>query len=290
MKKVIRIFFLILSLISGGLIYSELITVGFGIHLIYVFSIFLICSLIAILITTKSKIKFIHKRLDSFFVWGISITMLICILTALNKMRNLSPVLISTKFYWEEGVDVEFRKNGTFKALNQQMLGGEISYGKYELKDSLIILKDKLKFGMENMNDTLKVTNDGILFTMENPWRINKGKMAFEYKPKTELEILNNTNHNIDSIAIKLSYTKENIGTLSIKPKQQAKYKFNMTNPYVDGKYILCYKIEDQSNQLEIIRNILKGYPLETVKTIQFEETCIILSLIFGNNIKIYYS
>jgi hypothetical protein len=125
---------------------------------------------------------------------------------------------------------------------------------------------------------------------MENPWRINKGKMAFEYKPKTELEILNNTNHNIDSIAIKLSYTKENIGTLSIKPKQQAKYKFNMTNPYVDGKYILCYKIEDQSNQLEIIRNILKGYPLETVKTIQFEETCIILSLIFGNNIKIYYS
>ena len=252
-------------------------------------SFFLICSLIAILITAKSKIKFIHKRLGGFFVWGISITMLICILTALNKMRDLSPVLISTKFYWEEGVDVEFRKNGTFKALNQHMFGGKISYGKYELKDSLIILKDKLKFGMENMNDTLKVTNDGILFTMEKPWRINEGKMSFEYKPKAELEILNNTNHNIDSIAIKLSYTKQSISTLSIKPKQKTKYKFNMTNPYVDGEYILFYKIEDQSNQIEIIRNILKGYPLETVTTIQFEEDYIVLSLIFGNNIKINY-
>ena len=107
------------------------------------------------------------------------------------------------------------------------MFGGKISYGKYELKDSLIILKDKLKFGMENMNDTLKVTNDGILFTMEKPWRINEGKMSFEYKPKAELEILNNTNHNIDSIAIKLSYTKQSISTLSIKPKQKTKYKFN---------------------------------------------------------------
>lgn len=127
MKQGIRVFFLTLSLISGGLIYYVLRTVGFGCFTIYVSIFFLICSLIAVLITNKSKIKFIHKRLGGFFMWITLMTILICILTAINKMRNLSPVLISTKFYWEEGVDVEYRKNGTFKALNHHMLGGNQS-------------------------------------------------------------------------------------------------------------------------------------------------------------------
>lgn len=287
MKQGIRIFFLIISLLSGGLIYHKQITVGFGILTIYLgVPCFIISSLIAVLITTKSKIKFVHKRLGAFIIWLISITLLICVLFVINKIRNLSPVLFSAKYFWEDGVDVEFRENRTFKALNHDIMSGEITYGRYELADSLIILKDKLKFGMENMKDTLKISNEGITFTMEKPWRINEGKMSFEYHEITDVDITNNTESTIDSLFIK-TYTKESINIVSIKPWQNVKYKFDMNNPYVDGEYQLFFKNKGRLNQHN---NFLKGYPLETVETIMFKEQRVDISLIFGNTISIYYN
>jgi hypothetical protein len=288
-KQVIRIFFLILSLLSGGLIFNEQITVGFGFLPILGIPFFVISTLVAVLITTKSKIKFVHKQLGGLFVWLISMSILISTLFIVNKIRNMSPVLFSTKFYWEEGVDVEFRKNGTFKALNHHVMGGNLSYGKYKLVDSLIILKDRLKFGMENMNDTLVATNKGVLFKMEKPWRINEGKMSFEYMSKTEIDILNNTDSVIDSILINMSYTKQKIDIVSIGPKQKASYKFDMSNPYVNGKYILSYKMKSQENELKKIRNILDGYPLETVKSLRFDKDKITINLVFGNEILLPY-
>lgn len=286
MKQGTRIFFLILSLLSGGFIYLETITVGLGlVTLIIALPCFLVSSLIAILITTKTKINFIHKRLGGFIVWLTSITILIFILTASNKIRNLSPILFSTKFFWEEGLDIEFRKNGTFKALNHDLLSSQISYGKYVMKDSLIILKDNVKFGMENLSDTLIISNNGISFNMEKQWRINEGEMSFEYLPITEIHILNNTTNKIDSLSIK-TYTKEKISVVSIEPKQIIKYKFDMKNPYVDGRYKLSYKIRDQLNE-EI--NILDGYPLEMVNTIEFEDNGININLISGMTIKLNY-
>lgn len=284
MKQGIRIFFLLLSLIFGGLIYHEQITIGFGILSIYLgVPCFIISSLIAVLITTKTKIKFVNKRLGGFTVWLTTLTLLIFVLTVINKIRNLSTVLFSTKFYWEEGVDVEFRENQTFKAFNHHMLGGDITYGKYELVDSLIILKDKLKFGMENMNDTLKISNNGVSFNMDKPWRINEGVMSFQYLPITDVEIINNNENRIDSLFIK-TYTKESIGIVSVEPKQNIKYKFDMKNPYVNGKYLLSYIMDGQINKHS---NILDGYPLEAVESIKFEEESIDIKLIFGKTISI---
>jgi hypothetical protein len=165
------------------------------------------------------------------------------------------------------------------------MFGGYSTYGRYELKDSTIVLKDKLKFGMENMSDTLRVTKSGISFKMDVPWRISEGKMSFEYMPKTKIDIINNTENDIDSISIELSYTKQKVSTISVKPKQSITYNFDMKNPYVNGRYILTYKIKDQSNKKNEIRNLLYGYPLETVESIEFEEEYISLNLIFGQKI-----
>lgn len=286
MKQGIRILFLIISLLSGGLIYHEQITVGFGILTFYVgIPCFIISSFIAVLIPIKSKIKFVNKRFGGFIIWLISMTLIICILFGIDKIRNLSPVLFSTKFYWEEGVDIEFRENRTFKAFNHHIMGGDITYGKYELLDSLIILNDKIKFGNENMNDTLKISNDGISFTMEKPWRINEGKMSFEYQPITELNIVNNTATRIDSLFIK-TYTKDQISIVSVESNQKTKYKFDMKNPYVNGEYQLSFKIKDRLNQHT---NFLKGYPLETVELIKFEEKSIKASLIFGKTLTINY-
>ncbi len=197
----------------------------------------------------------------------------------------MSPVLFSTSFYWEEGVDVEFRENQTFKAFNQHMMGEDISYGKYELVDSLIILKDKLKFGMENMIDTLRVSNKGVSFKMEKTWRINEGEMSFEYLSTTDVEIENNTINRIDSLFIE-TYTKEPISIVSIEPNQIIKYKFDMKNPYLNGKYKLSYNMNGRINEQ---LNILNGYPLETVESMKFEEQSINIKLIFGKTISVNY-
>jgi hypothetical protein len=286
MRLAARIIFLILSLIFGGLIFQVKIELGFGLLTFYLFiPCFVISSLISVLITTKTKIRFIHKRFSGFFVWSISIISLFLILTVIHSLRNWSPVLISTKFYWEEGVDIEFRENRTYKAVNHDMFGGYLTYGRYELKDSTIVLKDKLKFGMENMSDTLRVSKSGISFTMDVPWRISEGKMSFEYMPKTKIDIINNIENDIDNISIELSYTKQNVRTSSVGSKQSITYDFDMENPYVNGNYIFTYKIRDQANKKNEIRNILYGYPLETVESIRFEEEYISFNLIFGQEI-----
>lgn len=286
MKQGIRKFFLITSLISGGFIFYEHITIGFGIASLYIgFPIFVISSLITIFISTDYESRLYNKRMGGFIMWLSSITILFSILIIINKIRNISPVLFATEFYWEEGVDIQFRKNGTFKAVNHDMLSSDLSYGEYEIKDSLIILKDKLKFGLENMKDTLHISNNGIEFQMQVQWRINGGQMTYKYQPKTEVNIVNNTKNQIDSLFIK-TYTTEKISEVSIEPFKNIKYKFDMKNPHVNGKYRLSFKINGHMNQYS---NILSGYPLESVAEIQFEENEIRLNLIFGNTITINY-
>lgn len=286
MKQGIRIFFLIVSLLSGALIYHEQITVGFGILTFYLgIPCFIISSLIAVLIPIKSKIKIVNKQLGSFIIWLISMTLVIFILFVIDKIHNLSPVLFSTKFYWEEGVDIEFRENRTFKALNHHMFGGDITYGKYKLKDSLIILEDKLKFGMENMKDTLIISQNGISFLMEKRWRINEGRMNYEYSPKTKVKIVNDTENKIDSFYITTN-NEEPIRVVSVESKQKTNYKFDMKNTYFGGDYKLSFKIKDRLIQHS---NILEGYPLETVESIVFKDQTADISLIFGNTITLNY-
>jgi len=120
---------------------------------------------------------------------------------------------------------------------------------------------------------------------MEKEWRINDGVMSFNYLPTTELDIINNTSNKIDSFSIK-TYTKEKTSIVSIKPNQRNKYKFDIEKEYVNGRYILSYKIKDKLNEQ---RNFLNGYPLEMVNTIEFEDNNINLNLISGITIKLNY-
>lgn len=275
-------------MLSGGYAFYDYISIGFiGMVTIFLSVIFLFSSAITIIIPANIKFSFLNKSLNSFKIWIIVMTLTFLIVYVIDKVQNLSPILFSTSFYWEEGVDVDFRKNGTFRAFNQNLLGGGISYGKYEIKDSFIILLDKLKFGNSNMKDILVARKDGVFFTMVESWRINEGVMWYKYGNENIFKMTNNTTYNIDSIFLKLSYTeeKENI-FLSLKPSQQIDYKFKMKNPYVDGRYILTYKIKDRSTELKELENILNGYPLGTVKSISFEDQNVIIELIFGNSIK----
>ena len=96
---------------------------------------------------------------------------LMIIVYSYNKFRNWSTVIYSVEYYWEEGVYLDFRENGTFRAKNTDIVSSSLSYGEYEKIDSFIILLDKVEFGMSKMSDTLIVRDEGIYFTLESPWR-----------------------------------------------------------------------------------------------------------------------
>lgn len=191
MKRFITIFFLLLSMLCGGYAFYEYITIGFGIVSLFLSIIFLFSSAITFLIPANIKFRFLYKPLNSFKIWIIFMTFTFVIVYVIEKVQNLSPILFSTTFYWEEGVDVDFRENGTFRAINLHLLGGGISYGKYNLKDSFIILQDKLKFGNSNMKNILVARKDGVFFTMEEPWRITEGVMSYKYGKENKFQMTN---------------------------------------------------------------------------------------------------
>ena len=92
----------------------------------------------------------------------------------------MSPVIYAVEFYWDEVIYMDFRENGTFKARNEDLVGGSISYGNYKKVDSLLILMDEVKFGMSKLKDTLIIQNKGITFTLEKPWgKISQATMIY---------------------------------------------------------------------------------------------------------------
>lgn len=283
MKQPARIFFLFCCILSGGFIFHESTTIGFGFLSLYLSIVFLVSSIFSVTIPSKMKFKYIHKSLSSFFIWLISMTTIIGSLFIVNKINNISPILFSTEFYWEEGLNVEFRKNGTFRALNYHIMGGNVTYGRYKLQDSLIVLLDKMKFGKSNLNDTLIATEKGVFFTMENEWRVNEGTMSYVYGHTAKFLITNNSKHKIDSIFINLSYTKQENTFKLIEPNESIEYMFKMENPYVDGSYILSYRVIDKTRELKKIENLTNGFPIETVREIHFHDDSVTIETIFGN-------
>ena len=95
-------------------------------------------------------------------------------------IRNLPPVLYSVEYIWEEHIQFDFGKNGTFKVINRDPVNASISYGHYKKVDSPIILQDDVQFGMFNLNDTLFIQDQGITFTLDRPWEgVSQATMPF---------------------------------------------------------------------------------------------------------------
>ena len=69
----------------------------------------------------------------------------------------------------------------TFKAIEENMAGSDISYGRYIQQDSVIVLQDKVLLGLLVLNDTMIVTENGIRVKLETPWRrTSSGIMNFK--------------------------------------------------------------------------------------------------------------
>lgn len=110
------------------------------IFILALFPIFIITSIVSIVVPNDYGIKFIHKFLRVFVVWLIVMIVVGVIIFLNYKIRNYSKVIYSVEYFWKEGVQIEFRSNGTFKVYNEDPLNTTVGYGEYVKEDSKIIL------------------------------------------------------------------------------------------------------------------------------------------------------
>ena len=142
-------------------------------------SVFILLSIFAILIPSYFRVIFVSSYLSNLIRWFVGLVIVFSLILIYNFFRNISPVIYSVHFFWEEGVDIEFRENNTFKARNSDMFSSSISYGNYIRENEVIILLDDIEFGISKMNDTLIITEEGIDFTLDSSGRVNEGSLIY---------------------------------------------------------------------------------------------------------------
>jgi len=173
------IIFLLCSVFCGGWIFYDYINDIVDFTVILVGPVFILLTILTILIPSYLKVTYINRFFSNFIRLFGTLFLILILIFIYNFARNNSSVIYSVKFFWEEGVDIEFRENNTFRARNSDMFSSSITYGDFIRENDKIILLDKIKFGKSNMNDTLIINENGIDFTLEKPWRVSSGTLHY---------------------------------------------------------------------------------------------------------------
>lgn len=284
MKTFFRVLFTVLSAFSFGLIYL-FGTVGGLMTFIWIPFLFLtglVLSLIALLIPFTIKFKNIDKAFSGVEIWLISFLSSILIIFIYYQWRNSSPVIFKGEYFNEEGIDITFRENGTFKAVDYNMFTGAVSYGRFKMEDSIIILQDEITHSFGRFKDSLIVKNDGIHFALDPPNRgKDAGKLRYKYESKAQFEIVNHTEILVDSINVK-SWGSHFNNIVKLKPGQKKNYSFDMKNWHVSGTYSLDFYKDNKKLKYLFITD---KYPIESVSTINIYSDSIVTDFIFGKSI-----
>ncbi len=170
---------LIGSLLCGGLVFYDYVNEIIDLNTMMVGPIFVVLSIFTILIPPYYKVIYANRFLSNLIRWFVGLACVLSLIFIYNFTRNISPVVYSVKFLWEEEIDIEFRENNTFRTCNSDMFSSSVSYGKYQRNNDKIILVDEIKFGMSKMNDTLIINEKGIDFTLAEPWRVSSGTLHY---------------------------------------------------------------------------------------------------------------
>ena len=163
------IIFLLCSVFCGGWIFYDYINDIVDFSIIFIGPVFILLSIFTILIPSYYKVIYENRFFSNFILLFGSLFITLSLIFINDLVRNNSSAIYSVKFFWEEGVDIEFRDNNTFRVRNSDMFSSSITYGDFIRENDKIILLDKIKFGKPKMNDTLIINENGIDFTLEKP-------------------------------------------------------------------------------------------------------------------------
>lgn len=175
-------------MISGGMLFYDIITGTGGLEELLLIPVFLLFSVISIFSPVKVNRLDLPRYVWGFLLWLFLTATTFLTLWSYNFLRNRSPEVLTAKFFMEQGVNIYLRENGTYKAINNDMLSTSVSYGSYEIQDTLLILNSgllnrDLRVGSARIRDTLILSPDssGLLFKLDRTWRgLDSEKMRIE--------------------------------------------------------------------------------------------------------------
>lgn len=186
MKYLVPVMAIIIHLFCiflGGILFYQWLTVGIGIEGVLLKPAFILLSVLGIIAYVQYDFSDNPKYIPGIAIWGLAMTLTFATLKTYNYLRNRSENILITKFYWDSGIDLYLRQNGSYKVVNTDWMSGYVSYGRYRIKENHIITNKNLNFGTVEMIDTLTLTSDSlhVYFRLNEEWKgISEGEMLIE--------------------------------------------------------------------------------------------------------------
>jgi len=155
----------------GGKIFYQYFVAGDVFWLLYLLPLFVIVSLFAFFIPVGFAPLGIKKPFRGIANWAIFIFITWLLIYGHDYAMNRSKVVLFADYYWNSGIDLYLRKNGTYKAVKTGWTTDGPKYGKYRIDGNRIILEGDLYIGIARMNDTLIYDSKGLHFKLDSEWK-----------------------------------------------------------------------------------------------------------------------
>lgn len=170
---ILAAFFLLICIFSGGVLFYGWITVGIGIEALLFTPLFIFSSIIVFFTPIKHHLFGVEKYFRGVVIWLFAVILTTIILFTYNFLRNQSKDLLIADFYWDAGIELHLRENGTYKVINEDWMSGGVSYGKYKIEGDKILISGNLKLGISTLIDTLYLGADSssLNFKLEEEWK-----------------------------------------------------------------------------------------------------------------------
>jgi len=146
-------------------------TVGFGLEWVFMVPLILGLGLVSAFLPPLVRLKWIDPLLQGLANWMILMAAGTFIIWAYVYIRDMPQTVLRGSYYWESGLDIEFRENGTYKAVNSGMGGASAHYGQYKAVGKHLITDHDLYLGIARLKDTLTLDSNGLYFELEEPYR-----------------------------------------------------------------------------------------------------------------------
>ena len=155
-KLILKIVIIICYSFFGGCLLYQKISLGYkyiGIEFFFFGILFILFS--AAGMGVSFKIPGQNRKMNGVKIWLIAMLLTCLTLFTYDFVKNISKSIFIAEIYWDGGIELHLRENGTYKSINYDLLFGIVKYGSYEIYEKGIIIEDELRLGTSIIKDTL---------------------------------------------------------------------------------------------------------------------------------------
>lgn len=152
----------------GWLRYSVL-TGQSAIGLLGILLAFVVLSLIVFFFPNELGWFKIGRRFRGVVYWAVLLMLTHWGVYGYYLLDNSSEDVLVAEVYWDAGIELHLRADGTYKALEKNIISDALRYGRYRLDSNRLILDGKLHIGSTPLKDTLTYDALFLYFELETP-------------------------------------------------------------------------------------------------------------------------